>query len=98
MRARRTSYASEKRNGTVLLTVLVVLVVLTLAAYQFSEMMLAEYKAADSARRQAQARALADSGVWYAAALLSSPDAVTNTLNGNPWSNTQSFQGILVHD
>jgi type II secretory pathway component PulK len=96
MRARRTSYASEKRNGTVLLAVLVVVVVLTLAAYQFSEMMLAEYKAADSHRRLAQARALASSGVHYAAALLSSPDAVTNTLNGNPYDNPQYFQGILV--
>jgi type II secretory pathway component PulK len=89
---------TEHRQGFVLLAVLVVLVVLTLAAYQFGEMTLAEYKAADSARRQAQARALADSGIQYVAALLASPDAVQNTLNGNPWDNPSAFQGILVKD
>jgi type II secretory pathway component PulK len=87
-----------RRKGVVLLAVLVVVVVLTLAAYQFSEYMLAEAKAADNYRRQAQARALADSGVHYAAALLSNPDSMTNTLNGNPFDNAGAFQGILVHD
>ncbi len=86
------------RRGVVLLSVLVVLVLLTLAAYQYSELMLAEYKAADSYRRSTQARALADSGVHYAAALLSSPDTVSNSLNGNPYDNPQVFQGILVQD
>jgi DNA uptake protein ComE-like DNA-binding protein/type II secretory pathway pseudopilin PulG len=90
--------AEDRRRGFVLLAVLIVLVVLSLAAYQFSEMMLAEYKAADSSRRTAQARALADSGIQYAAALLSSPDATTTTLDGNPWNNPQLFQGILVND
>jgi type II secretory pathway component PulK len=88
----------QRRRGVVLLAVLVVVVVLTLAAYQFSEMMSSEYRAADSFRRAAQARALADSGLHYAAALLSSPDAFTNTLNSNPFDNPGVFQAVLVMD
>ena len=85
-----------RRRGVVLLAVLVVIVLLTLAAYQYSELMTAEYRAADSARRSAQARSLAESGVYYTAALLSSPDAVTNTLNGNPYDNATAFHGLEV--
>src|SRR5262249_9654468 len=68
----------------------------TLAAYQLSEMMMAEYRAADSYKRSVQARALADSGVAYAAALLSNPDAFQTTLGGNPYDNPGAFQGIEV--
>jgi hypothetical protein len=87
---------APRRRGVVLLAVLVVIVLLTLAAYQYSELVLAEYKAADSYSRSAQARALADSGVQYVAALLSSPDNITNLLNGNPYDNAQDFSGIAV--
>jgi type II secretory pathway component PulK len=86
------------RQGVVLLAVLVVLVLLSLAAYQYSELMTAEYKAADSYARSVQATALADSGIHYAAALLSNPDAVANTLNGNPYDNPSAFQAVLVND
>src|SRR5262245_55006910 len=89
---------ASPRQGVVLLTVLVVLVLLTLAAYQYGELMTSEYKAADSYTRSVQAMAAADSGIHYAAALLSNPDAMTNTLNNNPWDNPSSFQAVLVHD
>src|SRR5262245_22885330 len=84
------------RKGVVLLAVLMVVVVLTLAAYQFSEFTLNEYKAADNTRRAAQARALAGSGVNYTAALLSNPDSLASILNGNPYDNPQAFQAVLV--
>jgi type II secretory pathway component PulK len=84
------------RRGVVLLAVLVVVVVLTLAAYQFSDLMVAEYKAADSYTRSIQARAMARSGIYYAAAALSTTDNITNVLGGNPYDNSQVFQGILV--
>src|SRR5262249_8409208 len=74
----------------------VVVVLLTLTAYQFSELMLAEYKAAGSHLRMAQAQAAADSAIHYAAALLSNPDSFTNTLNSNPYDNPAVFQGVLV--
>src|SRR5262245_2736081 len=92
---RRTSRPPQRR-GVVLLAVLVVVVVLTLAAYQFSDLMLAEDRAADSYTRSLQARAMARSGVYYAAAVLSSTDNVTNVLGGNPWDNQQAFQGVIV--
>ena len=59
----RKTTGSRNRKSFVLLAVLVVVVVLSLAAYRFSDLMLAEYRAADSYTRSVQARALADSGV-----------------------------------
>src|SRR5262245_18363355 len=88
----RTRVAA-KRTGVVLIAVLVVVTLLGLAAYQYSEMMAAEYKAADSAMRAAQARALAASGVNYAAALLSNKDSFTDLLGSNPYDNAGNFQG-----
>jgi type II secretory pathway component PulK len=88
--------AGPKRKGIVLIAVLVVVVVLTLAAYQYSELMMAEYKAADSYTRSAQARALADSGIHFTAAMLSNPNSYGSTLNGNPYDNPQVFQGVIV--
>ena len=65
----------RNRSGVVLIAVLVVVTLLLLAAYQYAEMMTAEYKAANSIVRAAQARAAAASGVYYAAALLADPDS-----------------------
>ncbi len=85
-----------RRQGIVLLAVLVVVVMLTLAAYQFSELMMAEYRAADSYTRSAQAKAMANSGIHYAAAALSNADNLANLLNSNPFDNPGVFQGVLV--
>src|SRR5262245_22705713 len=98
IRASTSRFATGKRRGVVLLAVLVVVALLSLAAFQYSDMMLTEYKAADAYTRSAQARAAAEAGVHYVAALLSNPDAVQNTLSGNPWDNAGAFQGILVRD
>src|SRR5579872_519890 len=88
----------SERRGFVLVSVFVVIVLLTLAAYKYSEMMLAEYQAMDSYTRTAQAQALAKSGVHYTAAVLSDPNAVSSVLNNNPWDNPSAFQDILVND
>jgi type II secretory pathway component PulK len=90
--------AGRKREGVVLLAVLVIVVVLTLAAYQLSELMMAEYRAADSYKRSVQARALADSGVAYTAMVLANPEAFQSTLGSNPYDNPGAFQAKLVHD
>ena len=58
--------------------------------------MTSELKAADSAVRATQARALAASGINYAAALLSNKDSFTGTLASNPYDNAGAFQGIEV--
>src|SRR5262249_10511333 len=100
MYIRSTSHraGTRQRRGVVLLAVLVVVTLLTLAAYQYGNMMLSEYKAADASRRTAMARAAAKSGIDYFAAMLTNPDYVQNTLNGNPWDNASAFQGIVVAD
>src|SRR5262249_30734749 len=83
-----------RRRAVVLLAVLIVIVLLSLAAYRYNDWMMAESRAADSAIRASQARALADSGVHYVAALLTNG---TDTLGGaGPWDNPQLFQNIEV--
>src|SRR5947199_2862447 len=86
------------RRGVVLIAVLLIVVVLSLAAYQYSEWITAEYRAADGYTRSVQTRAFSDSGVNYAAAMISNSDAMTNTLNGNPFDNAQVFQNVVVLD
>jgi type II secretory pathway component PulK len=83
------------RRGVVLLAVLIVVVLLSLAAYRYSELMTAEYRAADSHSRSVQAKAAAESGAHFAAALLANPDNLSS-LNGNPWDNPSAFQDVTV--
>src|SRR5689334_17819021 len=89
---RHSCRSRHPRCGVVLLSVLVVVVVLSLAAYQYSEWMMAEYRAVDGAQRAAQSEATALSGVHYAAALLTSGNQVLS----NPFDNPGAFQGIEV--
>lgn len=75
---------SSSRRGSALLAVLVIIAMLSLAAYTYSELMLSEHEAAIRSGRMAEARLYADSGVEYAlsmAALLKSeepPDLFNN--------------------
>jgi hypothetical protein len=89
----RNTSSGSSRQGVVLLAVLIVIVVLSLAAYKYNDFTLAEYRAVDSSLKSAQARAFADSGVHYAAAMLLD---VTDNLGGNPWNNPSLFQNITV--
>src|SRR5262245_57873623 len=93
---KRQHGSQDSRRGIVLLAVLVTIVLLSLAAYSFSELMLSEAKAARSAQRVAQSQAIANSGIHYCAALLSNRDAFATTLNNNPFDNAPAFQNILV--
>jgi type II secretory pathway component PulK len=88
----------RRREGVVLLAVLIVLVLLSLAAYQYSDLMTAEFMASDNYHKTAQARAFADSGIYYAAALLSNADNLANHLNNNPYDNQEAFKDIAVAD
>jgi len=90
--------AAPRRGGFVIVAVLLVIAVLTLAAYQYSTLMDAEYLAAQRMRKAAEARVLADAGVHYAVAMLADPDALTVTLNDNPFDNPKAFQGVLVKE
>jgi len=88
--------SASPRRGIVLLAVLVVIVLMTLAAYKFSDLMSAEHQAAQGNRRILQAHILADSGIHYTAALLSNPESFTSTLNSNPYNNSAIFQSVIV--
>jgi type II secretory pathway component PulK len=92
----KAQHPIQSRKAVILLAVLVVVVLLTLAAYQYVELVTAEYRAADSYTRSGQAKAYAASGVHYVAAIVGNSTNFTNVLNGNPYDNPGAFQGIVV--
>src|SRR5262249_9147503 len=61
-------------DGYVIVAVLIVIVILSLAAYTFTDLMTTEHKAAVRAREAQQSRLYAASGVHYAAATLADPN------------------------
>jgi hypothetical protein len=85
----------HERRGIVMIAVLVVVAVLSLAAYRFSDFMMAEYQAVNRYHRALQAKEAANSGVHYAAALLATFDP---TQSGNPYDNPGLFQNVVVYD
>ena len=89
-----TSHLScPQRNGSALIIVLIVVVLLTLGAYTFLDSMILERRAADFSARSAQSRALADSGIEFAAAMLGNPaDLETENIYHNP----TAFAGVTL--
>ena len=94
----RSSHAAQRRRGFVIVAVLMVITVLSLAAYQYSDLMGAEALAAARITKATEAKVLADSGIHQAMALLADKDAFQGTLNKNPFDNPSSFQGIVVKE
>src|SRR5690606_29579039 len=91
---RHRSYASgPSRRGMALLVVLVVVTLLSLSVYTFSDLMVLESKASRQFANDSQARELANSAVEYVAALLGDTGE-----EGAPnyWHNPDSFSGIQV--
>jgi DNA uptake protein ComE-like DNA-binding protein len=84
-------------HGIVLVVVMVVVVMLSLAAYTFAELMLSEFRAAQVNLRQAQARALSDSGVEYLRDFLAQSPEVAQQ-NGGRYNNSAVLQGLLLID
>jgi len=91
-----TTPKKPHRAGIVLVVVLVIVAVLALAAYQFLDLMMSEYKAADSYLSSTQARAAARSGLRYTAALLSDPAGKNQILQGNLHHNAQAFFNVRL--
>lgn len=87
---------ASAREGTALVVVLVVIVLLSLAAYSFSEKMIEEAEAAEFSARQAQARVAADSGIEYVAAILGTPPDSADEIN--LYHDPASFGGMFVPD
>src|SRR5688572_25426512 len=90
--------AAPRRGGFVIVAVLMVITVLSLAAYQYSALMDAEYLAAERIRKTAEAKALADSGLHYAVAHIADPAALSGRLANNPFDNPSAFQAVLVRE
>ena len=67
---RSTKSKSSARWGSVLLLVVVVIAMLTLAAFNFAQSMTTEMEAASMYTLDVQSKITADSGVEFAAALL----------------------------
>lgn len=91
VRIRRT----PRRHGSILVIVLVVVAVLSLAAYSFNEVMLSENEVTQMAGRQIQAYSLAASGVADLRIFLLQ-DAATMQEAGGWYDNPDRFQGIPV--
>jgi hypothetical protein len=83
------------RRGVVLIVVLVAIALLSLAAYTFTELMLAEHEAADLHGRALRAQALADSGVTWVEHVLSEEETVRRNAGGL-YDNLSRFRGQLV--
>src|SRR5262245_45593581 len=87
----RLSTNETPRSGAVLIAVLIVVVLLTLAAFQFRELMLQEHAAAESSLKSLKARACADSGIASFTAMVSDKSTFTDTLGSNPYVNDSYF-------
>ena len=86
---------AKARRASALLVVLVVVTLLSLAAYTFSELMVAESRASRQYYRDAQSRELANSAVEYVAAWLGSP-VVDEGQTPNYYHNAAVFAGVQV--
>jgi type II secretory pathway component PulK len=83
------------RRGLVLILVLVVIAMLSLGAYAFTELMLVHHEAAIVTGRQAQSRSLVDSGVTAVQLFLSLPEA--DRLDaGGLFDNPTRMAGVMV--
>ena len=91
MRSRQAVPAAPRRKAYVLVAVLIVVTVLSLAAYRFTDAMTSEYTVAARSAEAAQTKAFAASGVHYAMGMLSDPATFTGTLSYNPYDNPAAF-------
>jgi type II secretory pathway component PulK len=75
--------------------VLVAIAMLALAGYRYADLMTSEYVAIKKASDSVRARALAASGIHYAAALVGDPTSM-QAMNNNPYDNSAYFQDKTV--
>jgi DNA uptake protein ComE-like DNA-binding protein len=85
----------HRRRGVVLVLVLIVVAVLSLAAYAFSDVMLAENEMTHIVGKQIQAYSLAASGVASVRAFLMR-DAALQAEAGGIYDNAATFQAVSV--
>ena len=83
------------RHGSVLLAVLVIVAMLSLGAYTFSEIMVTEAEATSMFGRAVQSRLFADSAIDTVIAVLASPDLLAEV---DLYNDPDLFQDYLVRD
>lgn len=86
----------QRRRGYTLLAVLLIVMILSLTAYRFSDYMSSEQALATRTTQQSKARANAASGVHYAMGMLADPATMAALLGGNPFDNPAEFQNVAV--
>lgn len=96
MRRRTPAQSATPRKAYVLIAVLIVVTVLALAAYRFTDAMTSEYTVAARSAEAAQTKAFAASGVHYAMGMLADPSTFSGTLNSNPYDNPSAFSAQTV--
>ena len=96
MRRRTPAQSATPRKAYVLIAVLIVVTVLALAAYRFTDAMTSEYTVAARSAEAAQTKAFAASGVHYAMGVLADPSTFSGTLNSNPYDNPGAFSAQTV--
>jgi type II secretory pathway component PulK len=84
---------SSNRKGSVLVVVLILVVLLSLAAYKYTNLMITEYTAADMYGRRMQTQAFSASGVEFAADTIGNR---TFEASENLISDEGIFQGISI--
>lgn len=84
-----------ERSGSVLILVMVVIAMLTLGAYSFSEIMISEAEATSMYGRQAESRAFAESGIELAAAVIAVPESEEDA---SLYHNPNRFRGVLLRE
>ncbi len=88
---------NPERSGLVLVIVLVVIAVLSLAAYSFTELMLTENQAAHvAAGKRKLALWSSPRPIWSVSISSQTPDALTQA--GGCYDNPNQFQSVLVMD
>ncbi|HEV3383713.1 MAG TPA: hypothetical protein VG097_02800, partial [Gemmata sp.] len=83
--------AKKVRRGYVLVAVLIMIVVLSLLAYRFTDAMTSENRGATRTADMAKLRLAAVSGIHYAGASLADPNTFTQTLGGSALYATPSI-------
>lgn len=86
----------RRKRGAILFVVLVVVVMITLSAFAFTELMFIENKAAHLTGRQIQARNVAESGVAMLSVFLEQEQELIEE-QGGIYDNPDLMRGILVH-
>ena len=74
---------------------MVVIAMLTLGAYSFSEIMISEAEATSMYGRQAESRAFAESGIELAAAVIAVPESEEDA---SLYHNPNRFRGVLLRE